>query len=88
MQELKQMRDVASLFMIILFGRIVGLSTFLWRGAQVKGLLLRVAISPGLKGCRLKSLYSPGRLKNRIENIPLCLRPSFSEIRMADDEIV
>ena len=33
MQELKQMRDAASLFMIILFGRIVSLSTFLWRGA-------------------------------------------------------
>jgi hypothetical protein len=57
-------------------------------GAQAKGLLPRVAISPGLKGCRLKSLYSPGRLKNRIENIPLRQRPSFSEIRMADDEIV
>lgn len=68
--------------------RIKGHSCDILEGALAKGLLLWVAISPGLKGCRLKSLYSPGRLKNRIENIPLCLRPSFSEIRMADDEIV
>lgn len=43
MQKLKQMRDAASLFMIILFGMIVGLLTFTG-GAQAKGLLPRVAI--------------------------------------------
>ena len=49
----------------------------IYRGALAKGLLPWVAISPGLKGCRLKSLHSPGRSKNRIENIPLRQRPSF-----------
>ena len=39
------------------------------RGAQAKGLLPWVAISPGLKGCRLKSLHSLGRSKMKIEKI-------------------
>ena len=46
-------------------------------GARAKGLLPWVAISPGIKGCRLKSLYSPGRSKIEIENFPLRQRPSF-----------
>lgn len=41
----------------------------IYRGARAKGLLPRVAISPGIKGCRLKCLHSLGRSKMKIEKL-------------------
>ena len=76
MQKLKQMRDAASLFMIILLGMIVGLLTIL-EGAAAKGLPPWAAISAGPKGRRLRCRRSPATIESvdRFVN-PLPAAPS------------